>query len=447
MKKHSHKGLTLLILALVLCAFALASACNALIGERYQTTLDLTEARLYELSAQTEEIVSSLSAPTTLYVFYSESEYPSMFKEMLRRYAQLSVHISVSYVDPAENPVLVSHFNQRGVTPSSGDILVEGGKRLKLVAYADLVIADSSQQVTGVDLEQQVTAAIAYANSEYAPSVVFTTGHNERPSSSLQKLFTDNGFTLSTLSLAQQDPGTPEVIVIAAPTADFTQQDMTVLRSCLAGGSRLMVFLESSETAMPNLTALLGEYGIIPDNNVLFEPQAYASGAAHNIIPMYASHEINAYFAENPTYVVAPSSGSLRLDSRAEALLTTTPAAYAKTNLRYTSSEKEAQDATGQSIVAAISNGQVFVCGSRMVYADDLMTSSSYANRMFLAQVLSALWEEGVSVSIPAKTLSSALLPISAGQAQLLSILLTAVLPAAALLAGTVAIIRRRKAQ
>ena len=212
-----------------------------------------------------------------------------------------------------------------------------------------------------------------------------------------------------------------------------------------------MLFLEPGDTDMPNLSALLSEYGMRFDGNVLFEPQAYAGAAAHNIIPMYAGHAINSYFAENPLYVVSPSTSSLTLEGvgaakgRAQALLATTSAAYAKENLHYTSSEQTAQDASGQFTVAAIAEDSVFVCGSRMIYADDLMATSSYANRMFLTRVVSALYSESVSVSIPAKTLDNALLAISAGQARGLAILLTAILPAAALLCGITIIIRRRR--
>ena len=52
---------------------------------------------------------------------------------------------------------------------------------------------------------------------------------------------------------------------------------------------------------------------------------------------------------------------------------------------------------------------------------------------------------ENVTVSIPTKTLDSALLAISAGQARGLGILLTAILPVAALLCGLTVIIRRRR--
>ena len=36
------------------------------------------------------------------------------------------------------------------------DILVEGPRRLKLIAYADTYVTDASHQVTGINLEQQL---------------------------------------------------------------------------------------------------------------------------------------------------------------------------------------------------------------------------------------------------------------------------------------------------
>lgn len=451
MKHITQKGLWLFILLLVVCAFALLNVCVLLSGERFDLSLDMTAGKLYELSEDTVSLVQNLEDATSIYVFSGENEYPSMYREILRRYAQLGSKLTITYVDPVENPVLVSHFNQRGVTPASFDILVEGAKRLKLITYADTYVTDANHQVTAIDLEQQLTAALAFVNSEYTPRAVLTTGHNERPTSALTKLFTDNNFTVETAAVAQDAGAAPEIVVIAAPTADFTAQDTAKLRSWLDKGSRLMVFLEPGETNMPNLSTLLAEYGMKFEGNVLFEPQAYAGAAAHNIIPMYAGHEINAYFADNPLYVVSPSTSSLTLEGvgtakgRAQALLYTTSAAYAKEDLHYTSSAQEAQDKSGQFAVAAIAEDRVFLCGSRMIYADDLMATSSYANRMFLTRVVGALYSENIAVSIPAKTLGSALLPITAGQAQGLGILLTAVLPLAALLCGVTIIIRRRR--
>ena len=92
-----------------------------------------------------------------------------------------------------------------------------------------------------------------------------------------------------------------------------------------------------------------------------------------------------------------------------------------------------------------MSDGKIFLMGSRMVYSDDLMGTTSYANRMFLTRVLSALWQEGPTVSIPAKTLSAAPLPLQGDQAETIGVLLAVGLPLMVLALGAYVNIRRRK--
>ena len=246
MKHITQKGLWLLILLLALTAFVLLNLCITLTGERFDLSIDMTASKLYALSDDTQALVSALEETTSVYVFSSENEYPSMYREILRRYAQLSENLVVTYVDPVENPVLVSHFNQLGVTPGSFDLLVEGPKRLRLISYADTYVTDANHQVTAIDLEQQLTAALAFVHSEHTPRAVFTTGHNERPTSALEKLFSDNNFTVETTAVAQDTGAAPEIAVIAAPAADFTAQDTAKLRSWLSSAVR-----ENSDSTLP----------------------------------------------------------------------------------------------------------------------------------------------------------------------------------------------------
>lgn len=80
-----------------------------------------------------------------------------------------------------------------------------------------------------------------------------------------------------------------------------------------------------------------------------------------------------------------------------------------------------------------------------MVYADDLMGASSYANRLFLVGVLGALWQEDIGVSIPPKTLESAPLPLAGNQAETIGLILSVILPVMVLAAGAYVTLRRRK--
>ena len=448
MRKMTPKSLWTLILLLSLCVFALLNLCAQAIDRLYHPALDLTEGNLYALSDETRRVVADVTDETTVYVFSAHEDYPAMLREMLRQYEKLSPKIRVAYVDPAANPVLLTHYQQMGAELGTADILVEGRRRIKTIAYGDLILY-AGNTPKGIDLEQKLASALVYVNSAYMPRVVFTTGHGERPTRALQTLFTDHNYTLETKAIAVEDASQPEIMVVAAPTFDLTVEDIALLDAYLAEGGKLMVFVEPASAAMPNLSGFLQRWGMAVQQNVVFEPKAFAAGSQHNIIPMYTSSAVNAYFADHPVYVAMPSASSITVEGltahQVEALLRTTSDAYAKTDLAYTSTQQAAEDTTGPFIVAALAGESLFLASSRMIYADDLMSVDSYGNRMFLAQVLKALWQETVTLAIPAKSLESAPLPITGEQTQSLAIVLAVVLPLLALAMGTVVRLRRRR--
>ncbi len=453
MKATTQKHLLLWILLLALLAFFLLNACAVLVSQKYQTSIDLTQEGMYELSQTTIDVCESLDNQTYVYVFADVDEYPSMLAEMLKRYDQLSVNVVIEYYDPVSYPMMVSHYQQLGYNIGSMDMLIEGDNRIKHISYDSLLVYEGSE-VTGIALEQQVTAGLLYANASSIETAVFTTGHSERSTTALQQLFEDNNFIVTEQSLALGETLEASIVVIAGPTYDFTEQETQVLSNYLASGGKVMAFFEPTDQNFDNLGGLLQTYGITVEQNVVFEQQAFMAGTASNIIPMYVSHELNTYFASNPIYVVMPASCTLTLSTDgmtdAQAVLMTTTDAYVKDDIRYQSATKSDEDKTGQFVVAAVaqssgsSEGQWFVAGSRMIYADDVMSMSTYANGLFLTQAINYLVEEQTTVSIPAKTLTLSPLPITQGETQVLSIVLVGVLPLLAMAIGLVIKLKRR---
>ena len=448
MKKITQKTILTWILLLTIFVFFLVNLLAGEISKRYHTALDLTEEKLYALSDQTLLTAQTLPDHTTVYVFSDRDSYPAMLREMLRRYEQLSSRLQVIYADPAENPMLMTHYRQMGAVLEEADMLVEGSRRIKTIPYEDLLLYEGGAP-SGIDLEQQLSSALLYVHSGYAPRVLFTTGHGERPAGALYKLFTDNNYTVENKAIAVEDIGHPELMVIAGPGYDFSLQETELLAAYLSAGGKLMIFLEPAPAPMPNFSDFLLRWGMRLETGMVFEPKAFAAGSPHNLIPMYISNPVNEYFEKNPVYVVMPSSGAILAEGlgagRVEPLLRTTTDSYLKKDLNYVSPRREEGDASGPYVLAALSGGQVFLSGSRMIYADDLMGTESYANRPFLAQVLGALWQEATPLSIPPKALSNAPLLITGEQTRILSVLLTAALPLGALAAGTIVWFRRKR--
>lgn len=441
-----------LLLALALCAYVLVNLFVRLADDRFGLSLDMTQERLYELSELTGEACAWLSEPVCVYVVSAQSDYPAMLREMLSRYTRLSPLISVEYVDPYANPVFLEHYAQMGLQLEEGDLLVEGAVRSKTVSYGQLLLTDAQGEITGIDLEQQLTSALLYVNNDAMPQAAFITGHNERPTTALRRLFESNRFALRDAALLTGDVDGASIVILAAPTQDYAPEEIEKLQAYLAAGGKLIAFLEPSASSLPNLEAFLASWGIFPEADLVFEPTASAAGNPLNLIPMYSSHVINAYFADHPVYVVMPSSRSFTLSSTAQAVLYSTSEAYRKSSVQYTTSSREQDDLQGSVVLAAIAQktlasgetAMVFAAGSRMLFADDLMNATTYANSLFLSQVVSYLYTDVQTLSLPPKTLRSSPLPITFGQALGWGAVLVAVLPLGVLCAGFVMIHRRK---
>jgi ABC-2 type transport system permease protein len=415
-----------LLLVLALAAFILVNLCAQLADHHFGLSLDLTENRLYHLSDLTADVCVALTEPVHVYIVSAQSDYPAMLHEMLMRYTHLSHMVAVEYVDPYTNPVFLEHYAQMGLQLSERDLLIEGAWRFKTISYDQLLLKNKNGDITGIDLEQQLTSALLYVNSNAMPEATFITGHNERPSTALRRLFESNSFVLRDVALLTGDniSGT-SIVVVAAPTRDYTPEEIKKLADYLATGGKMIVFLEPGPAALPNLEAFLAGWGIVPESDLVFEPTASVAGNPLNLIPMYASHAITAFFINHSIYVVMPASRSLTLSMGAQAVLHSTRDAYCKKSVQYTTSKQEPDDLSGRVALAAVAEkkladnqtAMVFVAGSRMIFADDLMQATTYANSLFLSQVISYLYADVQTLSLPPKTLSASPLPVTHTQA------------------------------
>ena len=456
--KLSQQTLYRVILCLVVSIFFLFNICVTQIGEKINWKLDMTEEKLYELSQLTIDAGKGLTDPTDIFILASEKDYPSVFKEVLSRYAGLSGNLKVSYKDPFENPLFVDHYRELGYNLSENDLVISGKNGVRQLAYDDMFIF-SGEEVTGIKLEQSVTGSLLYVNSDEKPKAAFTTAHNEKSSAALQGIFQDNSFEIVNLSPARRDPDDADIVVIASPAKDFSAKEIVALEKYLAAGGKIMAFMEPSSEPCENLKAFLAKYGLELQNNVIFEEKAFVSDNPLNVIPMYGVHPINTYFVENPYYVVMPSSRGITLneqgDLKTTALLMTTKDSYGKEELSYESQARKTEDTSGPFVLAAIGErsvwnsgkeekSAVFLAGARNLYADDIMNAGTYANRQFLTQVINYLTESAQSVNIPAKTLSMPPLLVTRQKSLIIAVVLVVILPALILAMG-VCIYRKRK--
>lgn len=450
---RTEKQVYALILVAVLLLFVLVNLFASLAVERWGLRFDTTDIGLYELSDTTRGVAEELGTDTEIYVLDAEEDYPVMLRELLSRYEQLSGHIRVQYIDPYENPVFLDTYRQQGITLDQSDLLVTGQSGAKRIAYEDLLVY-SGEEFTGIRLEQQVTSAMIYVNTGSHASVLFVSGHNERSTQSLEAVFTGNNYTVTTGALTESAVAQTDLVVLACPTKDLSDEEAAVLASYLQAGGRVMAFFEPGVNEYPKLSALLADWGLSLRNDTVFDSQYSVSGNPTNVVPLMTTHEINAYFEENQYFLVMPSSRSIELlstvsDLKVTPLLLTSTSGYAKEGSQYTSTQQESDDRTGNLVLAAISErtdgGALLLVASRYIYADDIMSADSYGNRAFLAQAADYLSGNGSAVSIPAKQLSAPLLAVTGEQELLCGAVFVVLLPLGVLAAGAVIVLKRRK--
>jgi ABC-type uncharacterized transport system involved in gliding motility auxiliary subunit len=291
--------------ASVLVVLAILVAVNYL-GSRRNYRWDLTANKQYSLSDQTRQLLVKLDQPVKAMVFAKPEEF-GVYRDRLDEYEYVSKgKLTAEYVNPDKEPVKAT---QNQVT-----------------SYGTVVFAykDRTERVVGSD-EQQLTNALIKAISGEQKTVYFLEGHGERDTTSsardgystiAQGLGSEN-YKVETLALAQKNevPANATALVIAAPTTDLLQPEVDAIRKYLDRGGKLMVMVEPAlkkDTApLPNLRALLGEWGFEIGDNIVIDTnpvgQLLGTGELAPVATRYPSHPITSNFRVLTAYPTARS--------------------------------------------------------------------------------------------------------------------------------------------
>ena len=450
MKKLSLKNsYTILIILIVLC-YSLLNLLAYQASLRTTTSLDLTENKLYELSDITKDLMENLDAEINLHVFASKEEFPSMLVEILNRYEKLSDLFNVNYQDIYENPVLFEEYRAKGMTIGESDLVLSKGELNRHIPFKSL-LTYSGPDVTGIQLEQVLSSSILTIGQD-SSKVLFSKGHGEMNSSSLESLFTQNYFT-STHDQITKDLN-PDIIVIASPKADITKAELTNLESYLDQGGHLMVFLDAGVPYLTNLEKLLEDYNIKIKPEVVLEERAYLGNNPLDIIPMFLSHDITSYFASNKVYTAFPSSRVIEITDKVQesikttALLSSTPDSYAKISIG-NSTAKTPEDLNGPFTLAALAEknngGSILAISSVGSISQDLLTSSAYANGLFFSRTIGYLTENDNILDIEPKNMTLEPLVINKISALIIAAIFVILLPLAILSYGIYISYRRKR--
>ena len=476
-RKFKYGSVATAVTAVVIALVVIANVIFTLLSDAYSWKVDITSYDLYSISDSSKQIVDSLTQndiTINMTVMYSEEEYPAEFKEMVKRFANLSNKIHLSFVDPVVNPTALKAYGAE-YNIEEGSIVVENGNRRRIISFEDMYEADSSTGAVTYKTEQCLASAVLYVTKEEVPLVYFINGHGEAGYESLMSLLANNGADVEEVKLSQLTEYDPlaRLMVICGPTMDYSEGEIRKLQEFLANDYNyerdLMFFSNPEIESLANLDAFLADWGMKLNNDIVLESDSYSASSYASdgvsgplyLIPSYSEAEVSGVQITADYLSVVPNARSITLLFESQditetgALLTTSAESYAKSaDGVHASYDQASDDAKGPFNVATIATrykflnnvaveSHVFLAGSVDILNQTLMTYNG--NNNFIYNVYKMMVNETEAEILDAnKAAGSTMMTLTTSAVRWASIIFVGVIPAIFLILGLIVYFRRR---
>jgi ABC-type uncharacterized transport system len=242
-------------------------------GER---PLDFTTDKVYSLASLTVNQLKALDRPVRFTVFLGQT--PRARRQLGRILQLLDLYkdespnrISIDVVHPASDQIRFEELAKRvpevAVTPGGG-VAVEFGEGDSVertvvrngemfdVSDNNAFETDRSRIQTSFHGEDALTSALIRLQEEKKPKIAFVTGHGElsihemelgkNGLGALRELLAGQGAEILVVNLTREPiPADASVVVLAAPSTEFSPEEAKRLQGYMKNGGRLMMFLDS----------------------------------------------------------------------------------------------------------------------------------------------------------------------------------------------------------
>lgn len=453
-----------LMTAVMLAIVVIVNLAVGQIPVKY-TQFDLTDNQLYTITDDTKDFVAGLDQDVDIYLIVESGNEDEDLQKVLGRYEALSDHIKVHTKDPVVNPSFTKQYTDSSLADNS--LIVVCGERSKVISYnniyeSEINYSTYSYQPTGFDAEGQLTSAIDYVTSDTLPKLYVLTGHNEASiPDSLSSQIAKENIDVEDLNLITSEsvPEDADCIMINAPQKDISADEKDRLLSYMENGGHVLLITDYMETDTPNLDAVLENYGLSVSDGIIIEgnSQYYYPGYPSYLIPRIQSSEaVGDMTSDDPVLMPYAQNIEISDDVRSTvtvtSILKTSSKSYIKTGLKnMTTMEKESGDPEGPFTPGVAVTESYDGKETKFMYltSSALLNESmdqavSGGNYELIINVLSWMIDKEESISIPAKSLSTTYLSVTAADAGFWGTFVIAV-PIILVIAGGVVWFRRRR--
>jgi len=432
------------------------------------TEVDFSYQDYYTLEESSIELTKNIETDIEIYVIAEAGKEDNMIMTLLDQYKALNSRIHVQTKDTILYPNFAEDYTDDIVYPNS--LVVESENRYKYIDYYDIYVPDYTNYWTDgtytVDFggENAITSALDYVASPTLPKIYWAVGHGEAEiPDNVVKAMENENFELLEVNLlsAESVPEDCDTLMIYSPANDLAEVEAEIILEYLENAGKLLLVTDYTGKDMPNLYALMENYGIQAVDGLVFEGDGNMSirNANYYLLPTIYYHEATIPLINNGFKVLMPYAQGLlpteqhRSSLTLTRLLTTSDKAYNKANgWNVTTTEWEEGDTIGEYTVAYAVTESVSAGDTQIMwYATSAFLDETNdgwvggANMDMFLNSLGYLTNKESSISIHAKSLEMEYLTVPNQAASRLMILFVIVIPVAFLATGVGIWIRRKR--
>lgn len=430
---------------------------------------DFTAEKLLTLSDETKQAVAGIEQPTVIYYMGLKSRANATYQELLKSYARLNDNISIEYVDVQNDISFYHQYLSYIGSVKEGSFLVMSGDRNIYLDADDYIVTTQTSDYSyerSLKIEEQLTRALVYTNTEETEKLCVITGHGESTlGSDFQNLLNLNRYEVEEIDLPSAvssiDMVIPEdcrAVLINAPENDYTDHEIGVLKDYLQSGGNLFVTLDPLNEELDKFYEFLKGYGLEVVSGVIVEQDQgrYIENTPYYLMPKIEDTDYTKEALEDRLTVLTMTSKGIQKNGKANGytavdILSTSTQAFSKVS-NFEEGEittKAEGDIAGPFSVASCAvnpkEGALFLLTSDIFFNQEADLESQGGNRRFFVDIMSKLTGADPGIWIDGKDVGSqtALYPNTAqGRMKAVAIV---IVPAAILLAGILILFLRKK--
>ncbi len=468
-KGVQHAGLSLSLIALVLCLFYLGNLIVLGLSNKLGWYWVTTEQYDLTIGAGTDAALAPLdTGGTPVRVTFcsrrpaENSQLAEIYETVCQMAEKYPEKVQIDCIDLWLEPHKVSSWRENADgtenTIEETTVIFSHGDAFLLQSATAFYALDSSNYVIAYNGEETAVASLLWVCETEHPIAYFTQNHGEEAPVALQRLLLYAGYQIQSLDLSALS-GVPEdagLVVISSPLYDFQASaagasyvsELDKLDAYLAQGGLLYVALDAQRlSAQPHLCAFLSAYGITPQVGVMQDHAASLPGSSgYALICDYADTSLTQPLRDAGRRTVLPYAAALSLTSNSQA--TTEPLLYAPASATLTDGAGSTLD-SGAFPVAAVahlsSGGDLLLFGSADVATSSLMLGESYGNKQLHYRLIAACTGRTVPADIASIPVDrSALEDLTTREADIFTFSVAVLVPLLILGAGIYVTVRRK---